>query len=199
MIKSVRQKRLRVWLCFYIQERWNGWHVLIVAAKLGSQSLQGALDCNDISSGCGCTQCCHPQALSFIFVCVCVCAIAVALPPEKTDSCCVEEKMQERDSQSPAGPQKQLQFEVSVKTGHLLLPPLDETRAIAGHTNTHSHTVWYWFNAGLFQELECAVSVEEDNRQEWTFTLYDFDNSGKVTREVIACFSGKAFNCLMNK
>ena len=36
-----------------------------------------------------------------------------------------------------------------------------------------------------FQELECAVSVEEDNRQEWTFTLYDFDNNGKVTREVI--------------
>lgn len=36
----------------------------------------------------------------------------------------------------------------------------------------------------LDQELECAVSVEEDNRQEWTFTLYDFDNNGKVTREV---------------
>lgn len=35
-----------------------------------------------------------------------------------------------------------------------------------------------------FQELECAVSVEDDNRQEWTFTLYDFDNNGKVTREV---------------
>uniref|UniRef100_A0A1A8ETT2 Protein naked cuticle homolog n=1 Tax=Nothobranchius korthausae TaxID=1143690 RepID=A0A1A8ETT2_9TELE len=71
--------------------------------------------------------------------------LEVALPPEKTDSCCVEEKMQERDSQSPPGPQKQLQFE----------------------------------------ELECAVSVEEDNRQEWTFTLYDFDNNGKVTREDI--------------
>lgn len=36
------------------------------------------------------------------------------------------------------------------------------------------------------QELECAVSLEDDNRQEWTFTLYDFDNSGKVTREVRA-------------
>uniref|UniRef100_A0A2K5C1J5 Protein naked cuticle homolog n=1 Tax=Aotus nancymaae TaxID=37293 RepID=A0A2K5C1J5_AOTNA len=31
--------------------------------------------------------------------------------------------------------------------------------------------------------LQCDVSVEEDDRQEWTFTLYDFDNSGKVTRE----------------
>lgn len=34
------------------------------------------------------------------------------------------------------------------------------------------------------QELQCDVSVEEDSRQEWTFTLYDFDNNGKVTREV---------------
>uniref|UniRef100_A0AAZ3Q6U9 Protein naked cuticle homolog n=1 Tax=Oncorhynchus tshawytscha TaxID=74940 RepID=A0AAZ3Q6U9_ONCTS len=33
------------------------------------------------------------------------------------------------------------------------------------------------------QDLECDVSVEEDNRQEWIFTLYDFDNSGKVTKE----------------
>lgn len=30
------------------------------------------------------------------------------------------------------------------------------------------------------------MSVEEDSRQEWTFTLYDFDNNGKVTREVSA-------------
>ncbi|XP_078720303.1 protein naked cuticle homolog 2-like isoform X1 [Lampetra fluviatilis] len=36
------------------------------------------------------------------------------------------------------------------------------------------------------QEMECDVSVAEGNRQEWTFTLYDFDNSGKVTREDIA-------------
>ncbi|XP_041417039.1 protein naked cuticle homolog 1 isoform X5 [Xenopus laevis] len=36
-----------------------------------------------------------------------------------------------------------------------------------------------------FEELQCDVSVEEDNRQEWTFTLYDFDNSGRVTREDI--------------
>ena len=34
------------------------------------------------------------------------------------------------------------------------------------------------------QELQCDVSVEENSRQEWTFTLYDFDNNGKVTREV---------------
>lgn len=90
------------------------WHVLIAAAKMGSRNLQAALEDDDISSGYDCTQRFHPQALSFIFVCVCV--AAVALPPEKTDSCCVEEKMQERDSQSPAGPQKQLQFEVSVNT-----------------------------------------------------------------------------------
>lgn len=35
------------------------------------------------------------------------------------------------------------------------------------------------------QALQCDVSVEEDNRQEWTFTLYGFDNSGKATREVM--------------
>lgn len=36
-----------------------------------------------------------------------------------------------------------------------------------------------------FEELQCDVSVEEDSRREWTFTLCDFDNSGKVTREDI--------------
>lgn len=52
--------------------------------------------------------------LRLLSVCVCVSA-AVALPPEKTGSCCAEEKTHDRDSsQSPAGPQKQLQFEVSV-------------------------------------------------------------------------------------
>lgn len=37
------------------------------------------------------------------------------------------------------------------------------------------------------QDLECDVSVEDDNRQEWIFTLYDFDNSGKVTKDVRVC------------
>ncbi|KTF77000.1 hypothetical protein cypCar_00028471 [Cyprinus carpio] len=71
--------------------------------------------------------------------------LEVALPPEKTDSCSAEERMQDTEGSATVGPHKQLQFE----------------------------------------ELECAVSVEEDNRQEWTFTLYDFDNNGKVTREDI--------------
>uniref|UniRef100_A0A8C2PF86 Protein naked cuticle homolog n=1 Tax=Capra hircus TaxID=9925 RepID=A0A8C2PF86_CAPHI len=31
--------------------------------------------------------------------------------------------------------------------------------------------------------VQCDVSVEEDSHQEWTFTLYGFDNSGKATRE----------------
>lgn len=34
------------------------------------------------------------------------------------------------------------------------------------------------------QAVQCDVSVEEDSHQEWTFTLYGFDNSGKATREV---------------
>ncbi|XP_016426371.1 protein naked cuticle homolog 2-like [Sinocyclocheilus rhinocerous] len=32
-------------------------------------------------------------------------------------------------------------------------------------------------------DLECNVSLVDDNRQEWVFTLYDFDNSGRVTKE----------------
>ncbi|KAG2469626.1 NKD1 protein, partial [Polypterus senegalus] len=35
-----------------------------------------------------------------------------------------------------------------------------------------------------FEGLECDMSLEENNRPEWTFTLYDFDNNGKVTREL---------------
>ncbi|KAG9279874.1 hypothetical protein AMEX_G5435 [Astyanax mexicanus] len=32
-------------------------------------------------------------------------------------------------------------------------------------------------------ELECNMPATEENRQEWVFTLYDFDNSGRVTKE----------------
>ena len=36
------------------------------------------------------------------------------------------------------------------------------------------------------QEFECGVQFEglEKNKQEWSFTLYDFDGHGKITREV---------------
>lgn len=44
------------------------------------------------------------------------------------------------------------------------------------------------------QELQCDVSVEEDSRQEWTFTLYDFDNNGKVTREVSARLATSSYS-----
>lgn len=44
------------------------------------------------------------------------------------------------------------------------------------------------------QELQCDVSVEEDSRQEWTFTLYDFDNNGKVTREVRARLATSSYS-----
>lgn len=30
------------------------------------------------------------------------------------------------------------------------------------------------------------MPVVDENQQEWVFTLYDFDNSGKVTKEVMA-------------
>lgn len=32
-------------------------------------------------------------------------------------------------------------------------------------------------------ELECNMPAMDENRQEWVFTLYDFDNSGRVTKE----------------
>ncbi|XP_048886617.1 protein naked cuticle homolog 1-like isoform X1 [Brienomyrus brachyistius] len=71
--------------------------------------------------------------------------LEVDLPPEKTDRCYGEDKIQVREGADARSAQKPLKFE----------------------------------------ELQCAVSVEEDDRQEWTFTLYDFDNNGKVTREDI--------------
>ncbi|XP_074112462.1 NKD inhibitor of WNT signaling pathway naked cuticle [Cotesia typhae] len=39
-----------------------------------------------------------------------------------------------------------------------------------------------------FEEFECDVSVAEDNRrrQEFSFTLYDFDGHGKITKDDIA-------------
>ncbi|XP_026785293.3 naked cuticle-like protein 3 isoform X1 [Pangasianodon hypophthalmus] len=33
------------------------------------------------------------------------------------------------------------------------------------------------------QDMECNVPVVDENHQEWVFTLYDFDNSGRVTKE----------------
>ncbi|XP_019629285.1 PREDICTED: protein naked cuticle homolog 2-like isoform X1 [Branchiostoma belcheri] len=36
------------------------------------------------------------------------------------------------------------------------------------------------------EEFECGVSVEGSDKQEWTFTLYDFDGKGKVTQEDFA-------------
>lgn len=43
----------------------------------------------------------------------------------------------------------------------------------------------------FFQEFECGVQFEgtEKNKQEWSFTLYDFDGQGKVTKEVRSRFT----------
>lgn len=97
--------------------------------------------------------------------------------------------MQERDSRSPAGPQKQLQFEVSVNAERDVYHFPLRVKLGQWQYKTQKHTLTCTvyeaeLTAVLFQELECAVSMEEDNRQEWTFTLYDFDNNGKVTRQV---------------
>eukprot|EP00918_Siedleckia_nematoides_P012858 GHVU01028135.1.p1 GENE.GHVU01028135.1~~GHVU01028135.1.p1 ORF type:complete len:522 (+),score=32.86 GHVU01028135.1:133-1566(+) len=36
------------------------------------------------------------------------------------------------------------------------------------------------------EEFECGVSVEGTDKQEWSFTLYDFDGKGKITKEDLA-------------
>ena len=38
----------------------------------------------------------------------------------------------------------------------------------------------------LLQEFECGVHFGggENSKQEWSFTLYDFDGHGKITKEV---------------
>ncbi|XP_076865122.1 protein naked cuticle homolog 2 isoform X2 [Brachyhypopomus gauderio] len=33
------------------------------------------------------------------------------------------------------------------------------------------------------QNMECNVPIVDENRQEWVFTLYDLDNTGRVTKE----------------
>ena len=45
----------------------------------------------------------------------------------------------------------------------------------------------------FFQEFECDLSVEGgvdiggQERQEFSFTLYDFDGHGKITKDVSIC------------
>lgn len=34
------------------------------------------------------------------------------------------------------------------------------------------------------QDTDCNVAPEDEPRQEWVFTLYNFDNAGKVTKKV---------------
>lgn len=72
---------------------------------------------------------------------------------------------------------------------HILLPPAVSSMH-CGSRVAPSYLILI-VNIAVFQctclyaqDLECDVSVEDDNRQEWIFTLYDFDNSGKVTKEV---------------
>lgn len=70
--------------------------------------------------------------------------------------------------------------------------PLEHNRSDDEEDKELRWTVWVFmcmkegqmFFCFFFQDVECDVSLEDDNRQEWIFTLYDFDNSGKVTKEV---------------
>lgn len=122
------------------------------------------------------------------FMCVCLCYCSGFTPGEDRQLLCGREDAGEGQPISRRATETApVWSECQYGAGHLLPPPPPTPRwnwAIGRtHSNIHSHV--RWMKLMLFQELECAVSVEEDNRQEWTFTLYDFDNSGKVTREVI--------------
>lgn len=111
-------------------------NIIIVASKLGRRNFQVILKpCPQVMTA--------PNVsifrLSLLSLYCCLCVATVALPPEKTDSCCVEEKTKERDSQSPAGPKKQLQFEVSVDTKKDILT-LWMKLGHREHTHTNAHT-----------------------------------------------------------
>ncbi|XP_026156278.1 protein naked cuticle homolog 2 isoform X2 [Mastacembelus armatus] len=45
-------------------------------------------------------------------------------------------------------------------------------------------------------EPECNLVVEEDSRKEWVFTLYNFDNSGKVTKEDMSSLINSMYEVL---
>ena len=40
----------------------------------------------------------------------------------------------------------------------------------------------------FLQEFECGVQFEgtENSKQEWSFTLYDFDGHGRITKEAVS-------------
>uniref|UniRef100_A0A667WPI3 Protein naked cuticle homolog n=1 Tax=Myripristis murdjan TaxID=586833 RepID=A0A667WPI3_9TELE len=61
-----------------------------------------------------------------------------------------------------------------------LLPQRASDREPSSHLTGNKHLRKRSSHAG---DSECNVLLEEDARQEWVFTLYDFDNSGKVTKE----------------
>lgn len=115
--------------------------------------------------------------LSLLSLCVRVCVSLQWLCPRRRQAAAVRRRRCRRGTANlPQGHRNSSSLKlVSTANATFISSPLDETGAKAWH---------WWLYAALFQELECAVSVEEDNRQEWTFTLYDFDNNGKVTREV---------------
>jgi len=44
------------------------------------------------------------------------------------------------------------------------------------------------------EDVECGVSVAESDKQEWAFTLYDFDGRGKITKEDLSDLLKSLYN-----
>lgn len=90
----------------------------------------------------------HPMlpssgSLFYLCVCLCVCHCSGFTPGEDRQLLCGGEDAGEGQPISRRATETApVWSECQHKTGHLLLPPLDETRAIAGHTNTHSHSLY---------------------------------------------------------
>ena len=60
-------------------------------------------------------------------------------------------------------------------------------RHFTSHLGLIKRTGFNVASFSLFQEFECGLSVQSTHleKQEWSFTLYDFDGRGRVTKEVL--------------
>lgn len=92
----------------------------------------------------------------------------VILPPERTAEC----QSYKVSSESADPPRRNAKTDVSERPEKII----NEWRYGSPSKNLLCH----------LQDMECNVPLVDKNNQEWVFTLYNFDNSGRVTKEVMA-------------
>lgn len=91
------------------------------------------------------------------------------------------------DPPEPAAAKQHLNLEViTINNNHIArMPPL-----ITGRLDSEPKAAAAWQRLTFFQEFSCDVSLEGgvdkkgQERQEFSFTLYDFDGYGKITKDV---------------